>query len=353
MAKPVKTAHILIVKNRERAPNRHRSGLHDEDLINQAFKPVKTMVDHENGCALGFEFPEDAGKRHCGFRIQIGARLIENERFGAERENRGESDLLLLPFRELVNVLREKMFNPHALGSTVYAGTDFFKRYAAAFEREGDLIAHIEREELLFGILEKRTDMFREHRYGRILSGIAVDQYFARQGAAVDLRTQAVHQPHDRRLAAARGAGNKLKLARINREIKTSNRIRRVWFGTAVAVGNFLQFNRVHGLNQGMTAPGVIKSSRRKISARSARTTQTPIAIKMFRSSWESGGAFGSTVRCAVPMPFNSAAIPSVSEDLSARKRIGVNSRRADRIGCVVIITGPIGQPRIRSVSQT
>ena len=50
-----------------------------------------------------------------------------------------------------------------------------------------------------------------------------------------------------------------LKLARINREIKTSNRIRRVWFGTAVAVGNFLQFNRVHGLNQGMTAPGVIK----------------------------------------------------------------------------------------------
>ena len=159
LAKPVKSAHILIVKNRERAPNRHRSGLHDEDLINQAFKPVKTMVDHENGSALGFEFTEDAGKRHCGFRIQIGARLIENERFGAERENRGESDLLLLPFRELVNVLREKMFNPHALGSTVYAGTDFFKRHAAAFEREGDLIAHIEREELLFGILEKRADM--------------------------------------------------------------------------------------------------------------------------------------------------------------------------------------------------
>ena len=59
-----------------------------------------------------------------------------------------------------MNVLREKMFNPHALGSTVYAGTDFFKRHAAAFEREGDLIAHIEREELLFGILEKRADMF-------------------------------------------------------------------------------------------------------------------------------------------------------------------------------------------------
>ena len=41
-------------------------------------------------------------------------------------------------------------------------------------------------------------------------------------------------------------------------------------------------------------------------------------------------------VRLAAPSPFNSLATPKVSEDLSARKRIGAKIRRADNKGCSV-----------------
>ena len=61
----------------------------------------------------------------------------------------------------------------------------------------------------------------------------------------------------------------------------------------------------------------------------------------------------GITVRSAVPNPLSSEAMPSDSEDFNARKRIGTRRSRTERKGWSVSIFGPIGQPRMRSVSQT
>ena len=58
-------------------------------------------------------------------------------------------------------------------------------------------------------------------------------------------------------------------------------------------------------------------------------------------------------VRLAAPSPFNSLATPRVSEDLSARKRIGAKMRRAYNKGCSVSMAGPRGQPLILRVSHT
>ena len=63
------------------------------------------MINDENGGAGSLEFGECDCERFGCLWVQIGARLVQHECFGAERKNAGKSHLLLLAFGERVYVL--------------------------------------------------------------------------------------------------------------------------------------------------------------------------------------------------------------------------------------------------------
>ena len=142
-----------------------------------------------------------------------------------------------------MNVLAEEMRYPHAARSRLNALVNLFGRHAAALERKSNLVAHVERKKLLFRILKKRADVFRELRHGRRRSVEAFDHHPPFEAAAENLRREAVHEPHERRLPAAGSPRDKLELARVDREVQVphggSPRI-------GVGVGNVLKFNSMH-----------------------------------------------------------------------------------------------------------
>ena len=66
-----------------------------------------------------------------------------------------------------MDVLLEKMRDAEPSGGGEDAFLDHFGSDAPASEREGDFVAHIQGEELLFRILKERAHVFGKVCYGR------------------------------------------------------------------------------------------------------------------------------------------------------------------------------------------
>ena len=142
-----------------------------------------------------------------------------------------------------MNVLLEKVRDAEPVGGGENALFNGFGSNAAASQCKGDFVADVERKELFFGILEKRAHVFGELRHGRFRNVAAGDAHGAHNLSAVDLRAEAVREPHEGGLPAPGGAGDDLKFARVHRERNISHGL---FTGVGVDVGDVFEFNHRH-----------------------------------------------------------------------------------------------------------
>ena len=63
--------------------------------------------------------------------------------------------------------MAEKWGDAERFGRTLDPCSDFFAGQPAALKSEGDFVADVQGEELLFGILKERPDVFGKKRNGR------------------------------------------------------------------------------------------------------------------------------------------------------------------------------------------
>ncbi len=134
--------------------------MHDEDGVGDVFQPVEAVVHDQNGAAFGLQGGERLRERFGGLGIKVGARLVENQHLGAQRQNVREPHLLLLAFGEGVDVLLQKIGEAESIRGRGNARLDVVRGHAAASQRKGDFVAHGKREELLLRILKERADRF-------------------------------------------------------------------------------------------------------------------------------------------------------------------------------------------------
>ena len=233
---------------------------HDEDFVDDVLEPVQTVVDDENRRTAALQFTDRAGERFGRLRVEVGARFVEHERLRSEREDGGKSNFLLLSLGKREDALAEKRGDAERFCRTLDPRSDFFAGQPAALKSEGDFVADVQGEELFFGILKERPDVFGKKRYGRLGGVEPVDRDLSLETAAENLRSKPVRQPHDRRLAAARGARDELDFARGDRKRDVP---KRGGFGVRVGVGDVLKFDAVQGGFSGLRHEGCVAREER------------------------------------------------------------------------------------------
>ena len=150
------------------------------------------MVDDENGRARALEFVENLRELFRRLGVEVRARFVEHQDLGAERENAGEPHLLLLAFRERMNVGVEKMRDPERFGRALEARVHIVGRHPAALERKADFVPDVQGEELFFRVLEERPHLFGEVRHGGFRDVAVVDPHRPRHLAPENLGCDAV-----------------------------------------------------------------------------------------------------------------------------------------------------------------
>src|SRR5262245_60075891 len=195
------------------------------DLAVRVVGIARVVRDHADGRAFAVQLAQEVHDRLAVPRVEVAGRLVGEEDRGFARERAGDRDALLLPAGELRRVVVHPVRHADALERVQRGLAAFVAAHALAVgERPLDVLQHGQVADQVEG-LEDEADALVPH-FGTRGAAERRDVLAVEQVLALGRRVEEAEQREERRLAAARRAGDREELALRDVEVDAVERVR-------------------------------------------------------------------------------------------------------------------------------
>ena len=204
-------------EQRIRAHVRRNAALaHEHDAVDTAPEHVlEPVLDDDNRrVRRSLNLVDQLNRLPAGRRVEVGQRFVKQQHLHLIDHHARQAHALLLPAGKLVRRGLQVVCNVHQPGHTLHRFFHLVLRRARVFQREGDVLAHRQADELAVRVLQHRAHMRGQLKDACPRRVHAVDRQFALDLAGKGKRNQPVDAAAQRALAAAGGPGDQHALAR-------------------------------------------------------------------------------------------------------------------------------------------
>ena len=196
----------VVVDFRRRSDLPHAAMVDDGDAVAHAHR-LDLIVGHINGGDADplLELLDLLARRGAQFGVEVGERLVEQERGRLAHQRARQRDTLALAAGELTRPPVEKMPNAEQLRRPLDLLFDLGVGNALRPQRKGDVLAH--------GVMRIEAVALKHHRHAAGARRNIVDDVAADHEVAARLLLKPADDAQKRRLAAARRAEQHHELA--------------------------------------------------------------------------------------------------------------------------------------------
>ena len=191
----------LVVKHvhfRTAIATHNRPMLHYDELVAYAVQIVETVLRHHDGISPLLQLVNRTAEK-CDRRIvQICRRLVQQQNLALQHQCRGNRNLLLLPARQLRELPSKKTLKRKCLHDRAQPPLNLITRHTEVFTAEHEVGQHIERKELIVGILEHRRRNPRNIPNAEILHILSGEENLPLRRAPVEAGTETIDAAQER-----------------------------------------------------------------------------------------------------------------------------------------------------------
>ena len=172
--------------------------LHYDELVAYAVQIVETMLRHHDCISPLLQLLNRTAEK-CDRRIvQICRRLVQQQNLALQHQCRGNRNLLLLPARQLRELPSKKTLKRKCLHDRAQPPLDLITRHTEVFTAKHEVGQHIERKELIVGILEHRRRNPRNIPNAEILHILSGEENLPLRRALVEAGTETIDAAQER-----------------------------------------------------------------------------------------------------------------------------------------------------------
>ena len=182
------------------------AAVEDDHAVRELGEKSGLLLDDDDRDAGGVEVAQGLEDHARGRGVQGRRRLVEHEHLGAQRQDRGDGDLLLLPARERGDVTRAKVCDAAGAEGPGEARLDLVARDAEVLEPEEELVLDARGDHLGVDVLQDRPHDARDVGEADLAGVHAVDGGGAAEGAGKVVRRGTRDDRAERGLASTRRA---------------------------------------------------------------------------------------------------------------------------------------------------
>ena len=177
------------------------------------------LNDDHRGTAALLDLVDELNGLLAGGRVEVGQRLVEKQHLHLVHHYARQAHALLLSAAKLVRGVAQVVFHAHQRGHAVHRLAHARLRRAVVLQREGDVLAHGQADELPVRVLKHGAHVPGQLKHARLGRIHAVHGEAAGDRAGIAGGDQAVEAAAQRALAAARRAGDEHPLARVDVQV--------------------------------------------------------------------------------------------------------------------------------------